>query len=552
MSTPKRLSKVLTIVFLALTSAAAPLFSETSAPPRYDKSESSNYRDIFDQAVYYEGLQYFHLERLYRDLFGKKKRALDVNVYDEVPDSTFFTNRHGRERMSAAALKQGPAVTSGPDASGPWSIYKGKFAGVSSGFFIKDGRGEKYLLKFDPLDYVELATGAEVVTSRFYHALGYNVPQYTITRFRKDQLTVAPDARIYDDTGFRKKLTPEKLEGYLLFIPEMPDGQYQASASKILDGEVLGPMEFQGRRTDDSDDPVNHQDRREIRALQVFGYWLNGTDIRESNSLDVVEMIDGQPRIRHYLIDFNSGLGATPLGPMPSHFGHEHIIDYGEILKGFLTFGLWKKPWQKRWDEAGREIQSPTVGYFDNRYSKANRFKTQLPYYPFKDLTRADGFWAAKIIMKFTDEDIREVVSAGEYTDSKTPEHLTQVLTERRDLIGRYWFKQANPLDAFELHGNEIRFEDLAVRHGFESEGSSTYHFKVIGKKGRKGVILAQDQTQEKAFTLQSEWLNQFPAIHLLIRTQRSGEEKPGPWVRVEIESEAGGGARLAGILHQD
>ena len=108
------------VVFFASTSGA-----ETAAG-HYSKRKSGLYRDFFDQEIYYEGTQVLHLERLTARLFGKERRSLNVNAFDEVPDSTFFTNRHGREPMSLEALKKGASVTSGPDSSEPWLITKGK------------------------------------------------------------------------------------------------------------------------------------------------------------------------------------------------------------------------------------------------------------------------------------------------------------------------------------------------------------------------------------------------------------------------------------------
>ena len=541
----------LSLILLGSTAFAA----ETATHATYSKRASGLYRDISDQNIYYEGLQYFHLERFYRRLLGQRKRALDVNVYDEVPDSTFFTNRHGRSRSSAEELKRGPSVTSGPDLSARWTITKGKFDGITPGFFIKDAKGDRYLLKFDPVDSLELATGAEAVSSRFMYAIGYNIPQYTIVSFKKDQFAIAPEAKVYDETGFRKKLTPERLEQFLLFVAQAKDGSYRASASRVLQGEVLGPMKFQGRRKEDPEDLINHEDRREIRTLQVFNAWINNNDVRESNSLDVIEEKEGRRQIRHYLIDYNSSLGATPRGPKPPQFGHEYMLDYGETLKTILSLGLWKKPWQKRWDEAGRETPASAVGYFDNRYFEPGKFKTQLPHFAFKDLTRADAFWAAKILKSFTDDEIREVVSTGEYSDPKVREEIARILIERRDLISRYGFEESNPLDDFKLLAEndsyELTFEDLAVRDGFVKEGTSTYHFEVIATKDHKGKRVAQEETREKSFKLDSNLLNQYPSLDLLIRTRRDGAKTWSPWVRVEIRQEAGK-PHLAGILHQD
>jgi hypothetical protein len=534
---------------------AIPVSFAGPAASGHPRRESGLYRDVFDQNIYYEGTQYLHLERLYEDLFRIRQRALDVNVFDEVPDSTFFTNRHGRERMSLEDLKRGPMVTSGPDPGGKWVITKGKFEGLTPGFFVQDQKGDKYLLKFDRSESLELATGAENIASRFMHAVGYNVPQYTLTYFKKDRFEIGPGAKVYDESGFRKTLTPERLEEFLLFLPETPEGLYRASASRILEGELLGPMRFQGRRKSDPNDLVNHEDRREIRALQVFASWLNNNDVRESNSLDVIEEKDGKSQIRHYFIDFNSSLGSTARGVKPPQFGYEYMLDYGETLKAIFTFGFWKKPWQKRWEEAGEEVRYPSIGYFDNRRFKPARFKTQLPYFAFKDLTRADGFWAAKIIMRFTDEEIGAIVSTGEITDSEAREELTQTLIERRDLIGRYWFKQTNPLEEFRLvqsgGGYELRFEDLAVRHRFEPEGKSVYRFDVIGREGRRGKRIAQEEAQSPNLVIPSGWLQEHPSLDLLIRTKREGEKEWSPFVRIEIRSE-NGAAHLAGILHQD
>lgn len=540
---------------LLVWGASVPASAETASAD-FSKRDASLYQDVFDQNLYYEGTQYLHLERLYRGLFGAQKRALNVNPFDEVPDSTFFTNRQGRQPLSEEELRRGPSVTDGPDPGGEWAITKGKFEGLTPGFFVRDKKGDAYLLKFDSLDHLELTTSAEPITSRFMHAIGYFVPQYSVVTFKREQLGIDPNAKIYDQTGFRKKLTPERLEEFLLFLPTTEDGRYRASASRIVEGEILGPMKFQGRRRNDPEDLVDHKDRREIRALQVFASWINNNDIRESNSLEVVRETEGRRRIWHYLIDFGSSLGSTAGGPKPPFFGYEYMFDFKETFKAILGLGFWEKPWQKRWRENGEEISNPSLGYFDNRHFNPGRFKTQLPYFPFKDLTRSDGFWAAKILMRFTDSDIRAVVSTGKLSDQKTEEEIANLLIERRDLVGRFWFTQANPLDEFQLFRQgdgryELRFEDLAVRYQFFPDTGNHYHFDVIVKQGKRALHLAKQETETQTFSIPAEWLKKYPAVDLLIRTQRPGEKAWSPFVRVEIKSGADT-ARLAGILHQD
>ena len=41
--------------------------------------------------------------------------AENVNTLDEVPDSSWFTNRHGRTRLSIEELVRGPNTGDGPD-----------------------------------------------------------------------------------------------------------------------------------------------------------------------------------------------------------------------------------------------------------------------------------------------------------------------------------------------------------------------------------------------------------------------------------------------------
>jgi len=133
--------------------------------------------------------------------------------------------------------------------------------------------------------------------------IGYNVPQYTVALFAPEKLIPSPEAEIYDDSGFKRRLTPDRLEEYLLFVPQDNQSRYRASASKILSGENKGSLKFQGRRKNDPNDPVDHKQRREIRALRVFSSWVNNYDVRESNSLDMLVNENGQQVLKHYLID---------------------------------------------------------------------------------------------------------------------------------------------------------------------------------------------------------------------------------------------------------
>ena len=77
---------------------------------------------------------------------------------------------------------RGPSDDTGP-APGKWMVSR-KANGVSPGFTITDSRGRRYFIKFDPPGHPELGTGAEVIVTRLFHALGYHVPQANIATLK--------------------------------------------------------------------------------------------------------------------------------------------------------------------------------------------------------------------------------------------------------------------------------------------------------------------------------------------------------------------------------
>ena len=64
-------------------------------------------------------------------------RASGVNTLGEVPDSAWYTNRHGRRRMSIEELLRGPGDRRPPQAGGRWTILSAKTEGVTPGFMIR-------------------------------------------------------------------------------------------------------------------------------------------------------------------------------------------------------------------------------------------------------------------------------------------------------------------------------------------------------------------------------------------------------------------------------
>ena len=105
-----------------------------------------------------------------------------------MPDSSWFQNRLGVRDMSIEELVRGPNLSGGP-ADGPWTVIGRPTGGVTPKFLIEDAEGQRFILKFDPVDNPEIASAAEMVSSRlYYHAFGFNVAEAYLVTLPKDRL----------------------------------------------------------------------------------------------------------------------------------------------------------------------------------------------------------------------------------------------------------------------------------------------------------------------------------------------------------------------------
>ena len=162
--------------------------------------------------------------------FGKPgdrtpQRATNINTLGEVPDSSWFQNRHGKTRMSVEDLVRGPDTGSGPSSDGPWIVIGAKTEGITPGFRIRDSRGDVYFIKFDPPQNPEMATAAEVISTKFFYAMGYNVPENYIAFFTRQQLRADPKATITDGLGRERRLEESDLDLILQRVHRAENGR---------------------------------------------------------------------------------------------------------------------------------------------------------------------------------------------------------------------------------------------------------------------------------------------------------------------------------------
>src|SRR4029450_1647274 len=102
---------------------------------------------------------------------------------------------------------QGPGNTEPPDADATWQIIAAKNDGITPGFVIEDQQKRRYVLKFDGPDFPELASAADVISSKFFYALGYNTPENYIVHFNRETLSVGEGVTWKDANGRKHPLT---------------------------------------------------------------------------------------------------------------------------------------------------------------------------------------------------------------------------------------------------------------------------------------------------------------------------------------------------------
>jgi hypothetical protein len=382
---------------------------------------------------------------------GSIAPAVNVNTFGEVPDSSWFQNRIGSREMSLEELVRGPDQGGGPDVSGPWTVIAAKSGGITPGFRIRDSRGEIHFVKFDPVEHPSLATAAEVIGTKLFHAMGYHVPENHIAYFRRSQLAIAPEAQVTRRGGKRASMTAADLDLILSRVPVRPDGTIRCVAGRQLPGEDVGPHKYHGTRGDDPNDVFPHEDRRELRGLRVFAAWLNHDDSRSINSADRFLAEGERGYVKHYLLDFSSTLGSGSdalrrIAPQNPRAGNEYVLDWGPAAKAAVTLGLWERPWRKV-----RYVVFPEVGRIEADFFRPERWKPEYPNPAFERMLPADAFWAARIVSRFTDEMVRAAVHAGEFSDPAAERHLADTLIKRRDKVVAHYFRAVNPLAEFQV-----------------------------------------------------------------------------------------------------
>jgi hypothetical protein len=478
------------------------------------------------------------------------RESINVNALDEVPDSTWFEDPRrlvdaqgvpvGLKSFSWAQMERG-AMGDDPDPQPPFIVTKGKGAGLNAGFQVKDRLGRKYLFKMDPLGLLGMDTSTEVVVSRLAWAAGWKVPKEVLVDFAPAEVKVAPDATLklmpIDETV---PLDEKRLGKILRALPTTREGKIRAVASRWIDGTIIGPFAYFGRRKDDANDRVRHENRRDLRAFGTFSMWVNNIDSLETNTLDSYEGKPGQGHLIHWQQDVGGSFGARAQSPVEWWMGTDIYLAPSHMLTSLLTLGVVRRPWdgdRARADRARLDAQYPEIGNFDWERFNPETWHPVLDNPAFERTTARDSYWGTKRVLAFNEEELRGAISSGWYR-AEAADRLFETLWKRREKIARAYLPKVAALEYFQFDGDQLCFDDLWLAYGFGGEKVTRY----VAKGDHAGAVRT-DSGAHRCVALRRK--NGYHVVALAV--QRAGERHPGPPVRVHFV-EHDGARHLVGI----
>ena len=522
------------LLTMGLFSCASHLYHFTSQPPVWF------YNDIhpipLPDNVYQDRFNYYAnvtppRPTVSSTFIASNDRARDVNSQDQVPASSWYIPRLGVDPISPDELVNGPSEFGPPQP--PLMLHKIRSAEDNPRLFIMDSRNIYYLLKMDPPGFYGLATGTSFIVNRLFWGFGYNVPEDHLYYFKREDLVPSPES------GYSTEYIDEIMSR--VATPHM--GSFRAIASRIIDGLPLGPAPAKGVRKNDPNDLFPHQERRILRALRVFGAFVNMYDIGADNLFDIYVGPPGQGYIKHYLVDFDNALGTYAIENDHIWAGFNHIFNMTDIIRNTLTFGLIVQDW-----EHIRPTQWNSVGAFEADFFKPENWKETHPFEPIQNSQNSDNYWAAKILSQVSDEQLAALVRAGEYPP-EAGDYVLNTLIERRNKVLHYYLNQVTPVEYKSISDSEIVFYDLAEETMQQNE-TDRYKFRIVNSRNKTifpEQVIHSDRN-ELRIALFPEWFKGANPYFCIIITKVDPD--PLPPVQFHITLDGNDRPVIAGIVH--
>jgi hypothetical protein len=463
-------------------------------PTRHDAHHVSCAPEVYESTLYWDGSDNLVFRPLSQALgLVTSGEAVDVNSLDEVPDSSWFTNRIAT--LSDWALRHGPCTSRqllDPDSAAPgsWVIDKGKTSGSTEGFrIVVPGKG-RYMIKMESADdQPERMSAAAVVGSRIYYAAGYNATCEQVLWVRPSVFRLLPGLRTKLMFKTEKPFDARALDELIAKSPRRGD-RIRVNASAWVSGHAIGPYLSEGTRDDDPNDVVPHEDRRELRGLAVLAAWIGRTDTREDNTFDAwvsddPSRPDSSPgHVVHYQFDTSEAFGGNwPWAPetLNRRMGFSYVIDWADVGIGLTTLGIPIRPWEDLRPVPGHEL----FGYWQLDPFVPDRWKNEMPNAAYGRMTERDAAWMARILAHFTPAMLHSLAREAEFTDPSNTKYFEHVLAGRLDRLLARYLTRLSPIANLRVEPPaQLCGVDLAEWRGVRPAESFRYSAEMLGGGG--------------------------------------------------------------------
>ncbi len=438
---------------------------------------------VYKTSLYWDGADNLFYRPL-SEMLGVVRggESVNVNSMDEVPDSSWFTNRPPPtpDELRLGACTQNQILDPEHAADGTWIIDKGKTEGETPGFRINvPGKG-KYMVKAEDKDNApERMAASSVIGAAVYHAAGYNAACEQVIYVRPSVFKLMPGLVRRKNNFADIEPFDQKALDAILSNSTTRNGLVRLSASAWIPGYSIGAYRFVGTRDDDPNDVVNHEDRRELRGMRLLAAWIDRHDAREGNTFDSwmadnKDPPDSSPgHVIHYQLDTSETLGSLwAWDQISKRLGQSYIIDWGDAAGDFFSLGAMPRPWDTVNLAPGREI----FGYYDVEHFDPDTWKNEYPNKAFSRMTEHDGAWMARVLARFTPELVSALAEMGGFTDHGNTTYLASIMQARLDKILQRYLLRLSPIADVRLDGEDtLCGTDLAEMRRLRAPTSFMY-----------------------------------------------------------------------------
>lgn len=443
----------------------------TIAAPAFDEEQNdANALDV----IAFRPLSHAFLLPLHHE-------ATNVSSLDEVPDSTWFVNRV----VTPDELARGACPDDGPVP--PLVVVSVKSGGTTPGMVVTDARGQRYMVKLDDNapEKPEITTAAEAIVSRLYWAIGFNAPCDVVVMLPRDAVRITAASYEKLPWGDRRPLHQEGVTALLSLATPGQGATVRMSANRWIEGQGIGTWRTEGRRVDDPNDRIPHEDRRELRGERLLAAWTSHWDSRGPNTFDAFARgADGLGHVVHYFNDFNEALGGTPIRtafPEP-RMGFVTVANVPVMLQDIGGFGFVRRPW----DDVSVDPRFPNAGYFDVAHFDPLAFSPQTPLVRWARADDSDLGWMARRMARLSQAHVRVAVTAGKLSSRAEEEGILAILMGRRDKVLRAAFARSSALsDVALVSSTRLCALDLALSALVSAPADVSYRSELrVGAQG--------------------------------------------------------------------